>query len=154
LERAVQRSAGQDTPEVIAVLHGLGVLLLQQGDDEQAKIVLSRCLAFWRERGDASGMALELNSLSVAHRNLGDIDTARDLLTEGVELARKSGDCRKLASLLSTSSVLEIDNRRAAARNRAALRGAGSRQRTRGRVGRGSRPRELVGSTPGGGTAR
>jgi len=109
LERAVQRSAGQDTPEVIAVLHGLGVLLLQQGDDEQAKIVLSRCLAFWRERGDASGMALELNSLSVAHRNLGDIDTARDLLTEGVELARKSGDCRKLASLLSTSSVLEID---------------------------------------------
>jgi tetratricopeptide (TPR) repeat protein len=109
LEQAVDRAADQETPELVSVLHGLGVLLLQQGEAEQAKDILTRCLAFWRRRGDASKTAIELNSLSIAHRYLGELDEARQLLEEGVELARSTADNRRLANLLSTLGVLETD---------------------------------------------
>jgi predicted ATPase/class 3 adenylate cyclase len=109
LEQAVDRAADQETPELVSVLHGLGVLLLQQGEPEQGKIVLTRCLDFWRRRGDASKTAKELNSVSIAHRYLGEIDEGRQLLEEGIGLARGTADNRQLANLLSTLGVLETD---------------------------------------------
>jgi predicted ATPase len=109
LEQAVDRAADQETAELVSVLHGLGVLLLQQGEPEQAKVILTRCLAFWRQQGDATKTAMELNSLSIAHRYLGETDLARPLLKEGIELARSASDRRRLANLLSTLGVLETD---------------------------------------------
>jgi predicted ATPase len=109
LEQAVDRAADQETPELVSVLHGLGVLLLQQGEPEQAKAILTRCLDFWRQQGDATKMAMELNSLSIAHRYLGETDLARPLLEEGIDLARSAADNRRLANLLSTLGVLETD---------------------------------------------
>ncbi len=78
LERATERISGEG-PEEIAVLHGLGVILLQQGDSEKARELLSRCLDYWRGQGDDSQTAKELNSLAVAYRNTDDHDQARAL---------------------------------------------------------------------------
>jgi tetratricopeptide (TPR) repeat protein len=86
LERAVERVSGEG-PEEIAVLHGLGVILLQQGDSEKARQLLSRCLDYWRGQGDDSQTAKELNSLAIAYRNTDRHDQARALFTEGISLA-------------------------------------------------------------------
>ncbi|HWH99036.1 MAG TPA: tetratricopeptide repeat protein, partial [Propionibacteriaceae bacterium] len=108
LERATQRISG-DEPDEIAVLHGLGVILLQQGQSEKARQLLTRCLEYWRQQGDDSKTAMELNSLAVAYRFVRDEDRARACLTEGISLAERSGDTSRLAALLSNLGILEID---------------------------------------------
>ena len=108
LERATKRVSGEG-PEEIAVLHGLGVILLQQGDSEKARQLLSRCLGYWRGQGDDSQTAKELNSLAIAYRNVDDHDQARALFTEGISLAERSGDTGRLAALLSNLGILETD---------------------------------------------
>jgi tetratricopeptide (TPR) repeat protein len=108
LERATERISG-DEPDEIAVLHGLAVILLQQGESEKARQLLTRCLDYWRQRGDDSKTAMELNSLGVAYRFVRDEDQARACLTEGISLAERSGDTSRLAALLSNLGILEID---------------------------------------------
>ncbi len=108
LERATERISG-DEPEEIAVLHGLGVILLQQGEFEKARQLLTRCLDYWRQRGDDSKTAMELNSLAISYRFTGEEDQARALFTEGISLAERSGDTSRLAGLLSNLGILEID---------------------------------------------
>ena len=108
LERATERVSGEG-PGEIAVLHGLGVILLQQGDSEKARQLLSRCLGYWRGQGDDSQTAKELNSLAVAYRYTDDHDQARVLYTEGIALAERSGDTNRLATLLSNLGILETD---------------------------------------------
>ncbi len=108
LERATKKVSG-DGPEEIAVLHGLGVILLQQGESEKARQLLTRCLEYWRQHGDDSKTAMELNSLAIAHRYADEPDQARALFTEGISLAERSGDTGRLAALLSNLGILEID---------------------------------------------
>jgi predicted ATPase/class 3 adenylate cyclase len=108
LERATERVSGEG-PEEIAVLHGLGVILLQQGDSEKARQLLSRCLGYWRGHGDDSQTAKELNSLAIAYRYTDDHGRARALFTEGISLAERSGDTNRLAALLSNLGILETD---------------------------------------------
>ena len=108
MELATERISG-DEPEEIAVLHGLAVILLQQGELERARQLLARCLDYWRRRGDDSKTAMELNSLAIAYRYIGDEDQARALFTEGISLAERSGDTSRLAALFSNLGILEID---------------------------------------------
>ena len=108
LELATARVSG-DEPEEIAVLHGLGVILLQQGELEKGRQLLTRCLDYWRRRGDDSKTAMELNSLAIAYRYTGEQDQARALFTEGISLAERSGDTSRLAALFSNLGILEID---------------------------------------------
>jgi tetratricopeptide (TPR) repeat protein len=108
LELATERVSG-DEPEEIAVLHGLGVILLQQGESVKSRQLLRRCLDYWRRRGDDSKTAMELNSLAIAYRFTGEEDQARTLFTEGISLAERSGDTSRLAALLSNLGILEID---------------------------------------------
>jgi tetratricopeptide (TPR) repeat protein len=108
LEKATTRIKG-DGPEEIAVLHGLAVILLQQGEAATAQELLTRCLDHWRSHGDDSQTAKELNSLAIAYRYTGDPDKARELLEEGILLAEGSGDKNRLATLLSNQGTLETD---------------------------------------------
>ena len=108
LERATERVKGEE-PEEIAVLHGLAIIRLQQGEHETARQLLSRCLDYWRRRGDDSQTAKELNSLAIAYRYTDDQDRARELLEEGVFLAQRSGDKSRLAALFSNLGILETD---------------------------------------------
>jgi tetratricopeptide (TPR) repeat protein len=68
-----------------------------------------RCLNYWRGRGDDSQTAKELNSLAIAHRYTDEHDKARELSDEGISLAERSGDRRRLALLLSNRGILETD---------------------------------------------
>ena len=108
LERATKRVKGEE-PEEINVLHGLGVILLQQGESATARQLFTRCLTYWRRRGDDSQTARELNSLGIAYRYTDEHEKARALFDEGISLAERSGDKGRLASLFSNLGVLEID---------------------------------------------
>jgi predicted ATPase len=108
LERATERMVAEG-PEEMAVLHGLGVILLQQGEPAAAQQLLLRCLDYWRAQGDDRESARELNSLGVTYRNLGDHEHARPLFEEGIARARRSGDKERLASLYCNLGLLETD---------------------------------------------
>ena len=108
LERATKRVRGEE-PEEINVLHGLGIILLQQGESETARQLFVRCLNYWRGRGDDSQTAKELNSLALAYRYTDEHDKARELFDEGIFLAERSGDKSRLALLFSNLGILETD---------------------------------------------
>lgn len=98
---------------MMTTLHGLGVLLLQQGEPAQSRDVLLTCLDFWRQDGTLTKIALELNSLACAYRALGEANTARRLFEESVASARRAGDDIRLTAALSNLAVLEVDEHRA-----------------------------------------
>ncbi len=72
LDRAVEVTAENPTGDHVRGLHALAVLMLQHGENEAGRAVLEACLAYWRVADDPVKVATELNSLGVAHRNLGD----------------------------------------------------------------------------------
>jgi tetratricopeptide (TPR) repeat protein len=110
LERAVASAAGRETPALISVLHGLGVLLDQHGEQRQAETIFERCLAYWRNDGDRSQIARELNSLALARLNLGDDDGSRRLLEEAISIARSENALKnRLAAALSNLGMLEAE---------------------------------------------
>jgi predicted ATPase/class 3 adenylate cyclase len=108
LERATER-VRVDGPDEIAVMHGLAIILLQQGDAQRARQLFTKCLDYWRGRGDDRQTAKELNSLAIAYRYTDDHDKARELFDEGILLAQRSGDQSRLATVLSNLGILEID---------------------------------------------
>jgi predicted ATPase/class 3 adenylate cyclase len=109
LERAVDAVSDEATPELGKALHGLGVLLLQQGQTEAGQAVLEHSLVLARAAGDPVRTAQDLSSLGVAHRDRGDLDTARRLIEESVALARQTTDLPRLATALSNLAVVEMD---------------------------------------------
>lgn len=112
LSRAIEAAAGRESPELMTTLHGLAVLLLQNGQDAAARDALLSCLAFWRRHGEPSKIAMELNSLACAYRALGAADTARALFEESIATARTAADEGRLAAALSNLAILEVDENR------------------------------------------
>jgi tetratricopeptide (TPR) repeat protein len=108
LEQAIRRIKG-DEPEEFAVLHGLAVILLQQGEATAAQQLFTRCLGYWQGQGNDRETAKELNSLAVAYRYTGEWDRARKLFADGIAAAERSADKNRLAALLSNRGLLEID---------------------------------------------
>ena len=114
LSCAVDAAAGHEGPDMMTSLHGLAVLLLQHGENEAARDALDRCLAYWRREQDPVRIAMELSSLGVAHRALGEADVARRLLEEGVDLARGIDAKGRLATSLSNLALVDLDQHLAA----------------------------------------
>jgi tetratricopeptide (TPR) repeat protein len=114
LSRAVDAAAGHEGPDMMTTLHGLAVLLLQHGENEPARDALLRCLDFWRRQDDPLKIAMELNSLGVAHRALGEPDVARGLLEESIGLARGLDAKGRLATSLCNLALVDLDQDRAA----------------------------------------
>jgi predicted ATPase len=110
LELAIDATSDDAPVDLSQALHGLGVLLLQQGELEAGQTVLERSLALSREMGDSRRVAQELSSLGVARRDRGDLNAARQLLEESVALARDLDDPRRLATALSNLATVEIDS--------------------------------------------
>jgi len=88
--RAVAVASAAGGPELATALHGLAVLLLQQGETAEAKDALTTCLQIRRETGDCSKTAIELSSLGVARWTLGDLGTGRIMLGERSTLHDRS----------------------------------------------------------------
>ncbi len=113
LTRAVEAAAGQRGTELMTALHGLGVVLLQNGENAEARDALLTTLDFWRGQDDPGKIAMELNSLACAYRALGESETARTLFEESISMAKQAGDDSRRAAALSNLAILEVDENRA-----------------------------------------
>lgn len=82
--------------------YGASALAFDQGDYGQAEALATRSLALHRDRSDALGTALSLNTLGRVAQNRGDFQRATGLLEEAVAISRESGHAWALAQTLST----------------------------------------------------
>ncbi|MGB9376607.1 MAG: adenylate/guanylate cyclase domain-containing protein [Mycobacteriales bacterium] len=110
LELAVAQASAEEGPDLAHAVHGLGVLLLQQGEHERAQVALEENLVTWRQLGDPSGLAKGLNSLGVAYRTAGNRDLAREALQESIAIARSVKEKRRLSTALGNLAIVEIDS--------------------------------------------
>ena len=133
--RAVAVASTAGGPDLATALHGLAVLLLQQGETAEAKDALTTCLQIRRETGDRSKTAMELSSLGVAYWTLGDLDTGRIMLRESIDIAREIGDQSRESTALSNLGAFEVGANNCERRHRAARAGARDRHQARERLG-------------------
>jgi predicted ATPase len=106
--KAVAAASAGGGPELATALHGLAVLLLQQGEPAEARDALETCLGIWRQAGDRGRIAAELGSLGVAHWTLGDTDSGREMLAESAAIASEIGDEVRQSTALGNLGVLEV----------------------------------------------
>jgi tetratricopeptide (TPR) repeat protein len=106
--RAVAVASAAGGPDLAEALHGMAVLLLQQGETAEAKDALTTCLQIRRESGDRSKTAMELSSLGVACWTLGDLGTGRIMLRESIDIARQIGDQSRESTALSNLGAFEV----------------------------------------------
>ena len=107
LRRAIDL-APQDAGRPLArMMHGLAILLDEQGETAAARPLLERSLAIWQELGDRDEQAREFNSLGIIHRHLDDLDTARRLFQRSIALAREIGSAFRLAAALANLGQAE-----------------------------------------------
>jgi len=81
-----------DEQEAARAEFGLGMALTQTGRLPQAIAHYESCLARWLRLGDPNMQAEILNSLGWAYGNRGEYARARELLLEGLRLAREAGN--------------------------------------------------------------
>jgi predicted ATPase len=112
LERAVDQNTEGTGRDYVRAVHGLGVLLIQQGEHEAAQRLLERALRLWRALDDPEQVARVLSSLGVVHRMVGELDVARPLLEESIAIARRIGAEERLTTGLSNLAVVEVDSGR------------------------------------------
>jgi len=105
---AVTAAAGEEGPDLAEALHGLALLLMQQGEVTEARDALTTCVEIWRRVGDRGRLALELSSLGVAHWTLGDIETGRMMLRESIDIASEIGDESRQSNALSNLGAFEV----------------------------------------------
>ena len=109
LERAIELAPGDAGPPLARAVHGLGVLLDQQGEHRRAVELLERNLALWRELGDREQQSRELNIIGVIHRHLGDLGTARSLLAESAGIGRELGSDHRVGIAIGNLGQVEFD---------------------------------------------
>ncbi|HEY6296038.1 MAG TPA: protein kinase [Streptosporangiaceae bacterium] len=107
LEQALELTAEEAGAPLALIAHGLGVLLSEQGRDDEARQFLERSLAIWRELGDKKHQARELNSLGITYNHLGDWDAARSALEESIAIRRELGSQVRLSVALANLGQLE-----------------------------------------------
>src|SRR6266699_3296558 len=92
LERALSESEGGMAPVRAGVLNGLGLLLLNLGDYEQAERRSEESVVLYRELGDMVGMARPLHHLAIMDFDRGKLTRARSLLEECLAHFSEGGD--------------------------------------------------------------
>jgi len=109
IERAIEQATGDAGPQLAAAMHGLGVLLLQEGEMERARALLEQNLDTWQRVGDDEGLAKGLSSLGVALRMLDQPEASRARLEESIALARRIGSDGRLSTALSNLAIVDVD---------------------------------------------
>jgi tetratricopeptide (TPR) repeat protein len=109
LERAVELASDGAGAPLAQVVHGLGVLVQQQGQDEAALRLFERSLTIWRDLNDRDNMARELNSIGITRRCLGELDSARSSFEDSIAIARELRSDARLATALVNLGQVEID---------------------------------------------
>jgi non-specific serine/threonine protein kinase len=152
LDRLLARSDGMRSAARAKALNAAGVIRwVQLGDAVSGRRLLEESVALYRMVGDARGLAYALGSLGLQERRRGegaDYAGGTALVTEGLRLARASGDCWLIARLLlHEASSADATRAEEATRARAAAEeslgyfrvlgdtlGMGNAQRALGRV--------------------
>jgi len=109
LELAIERVPVDAGPTLAPMMHGLAILLVQEGELERARAVLEHNVGIWRSMGDDEGLARGLNSLGAAYRSLAQPDAARVALAESVAVAQRIGSDARRSTALSNLSLVELD---------------------------------------------
>ncbi len=107
LQRAMGLASAPSGEPLARVAHGLGMMLEQQGELEDAIPLFERSLAICRELGNRDRQANELNSLGITHGYIGNLDTARSMLDESIAISREIGSDFRLAAALTNLGILE-----------------------------------------------
>nr|WP_281497298.1 tetratricopeptide repeat protein [Ornithinimicrobium sp. F0845] len=109
LSRAQQASEGLEDVVVSKTLHGLAIILMQQGQVAEAETLLRRLLATWTALGEDDRSCITLNSLALARRMQGDMDEAGELFREAIQRARASESDKLQVNAMSNLALLELD---------------------------------------------
>jgi predicted ATPase/class 3 adenylate cyclase len=107
LERAIELTADEVGAPLARLAHGLGILLIQLGELDEAVRLFERSLAIWRELGDRDQQARELNTLGITRYHRGELDAARSVLRESITIARTIGSDPRLATALTNLGQVE-----------------------------------------------
>lgn len=92
LEKALSGSEGSVTSMRANVLNVLGLLLLNQGDYEQAERRCAESVALYRELGDTVGIAWPLHHLALVALDQGEYTRAHSLFEECLTRFSEAGD--------------------------------------------------------------
>jgi predicted ATPase len=108
LDVALEHRGSLSLPTLATVLSAKAALLLVvQGDHEQAKPLLQECLSLFEELGDTKRVARTLSHLGIAAMLEGDHDRGAALHDQTVALAREENDSQVLSmALINQSSLL------------------------------------------------
>jgi tetratricopeptide (TPR) repeat protein len=106
-EQVVAAAGTTSSPELAACLRGLSNLLLLQGETGRGYEIAARSLTMSRELGDPAGVAFGMTVLGTAQRQQGDLDAARQTLTEAAERLRTIDDSWRLARVLGHLGGIE-----------------------------------------------
>jgi predicted ATPase/class 3 adenylate cyclase len=107
LERATELAPDDAGAPLARAVHGLAVLLAQQGEHSRAVELLERNVALWRKLGDREQESRELNSLGATYHYLGDLRTARSFLERSTEIGRELRSDHRVAIALGNLGQVE-----------------------------------------------
>ncbi|HKH48713.1 MAG TPA: CHAT domain-containing protein [Thermoanaerobaculia bacterium] len=96
-----------NTSEQARVLYGIGVLLRDLGDLEEAIHYLSESLALRQAAGDVRGELITLLALIAGYQSQGEIEKASDCATKALALSRSPGGEGREASVLQALASLQ-----------------------------------------------
>ncbi|MBA2774441.1 MAG: AAA family ATPase [Nocardioidaceae bacterium] len=108
-ERAIAVAGTEDSASVIDVLHGMGIMMLQQSDVSPATQVFGKALKMARRLDDRDRESRESNSLGIAYRVAGNLPEARRLIERSLVLAREVGSAVREATALGNIVMLLVD---------------------------------------------
>lgn len=109
MERLAALPEAPRHPELLArVLHGLGTLANNLGDNQRALEKLEESLALYREMGDRAGLAVQLNNLAWVAAEVSELERARELSEEALRLHRELSDRRGEALALNNLGWVAI----------------------------------------------
>jgi predicted ATPase len=104
--RALEHASELNDTLAGRILLGNGVLAWARWTHREARALLERALAVLRPLGDERQISRALNGLAVACDELGEFERAESLYTESLEIARRLGNPRAIATVLMNLGIL------------------------------------------------
>jgi predicted ATPase/class 3 adenylate cyclase len=111
LDRAIEHSPGQDSPELARCLTELALNVGGTGDQEKASEYASASIAMWRRLEDSSGLPRALGVHGEIEIERGHYEAATELQQESLTAAQHAGDRRAvMVALGSLANLAFLDH--------------------------------------------
>jgi tetratricopeptide (TPR) repeat protein len=105
-DRILQYAPGLDAALTGRIFLNAGLLATRRWDVEEGRKALERALRLFHPLGDEAQVARALNGLAFGHQEIGDWERAEALYNESLEIVRRLGDSRALATVLMNLGLL------------------------------------------------